>query len=212
MLSNPFLQAKVDHYLQRAEEYMRMCRFLMAKQLIQKVLTLDPGNIAVRSLEKRVEYSLTSLFLHARGEGPHNDTPPEVGPRHRRGQLVMIVDQDERVLLALVERLRLHGFDVVCAAGYKEALDTLATTKPDVVVSEVNFENGPVGFDLYLWIRTNNTTADTPFLFLASRIERNTLVAGKRLGVDDFILKPLDEEVVTASVIQCLTRQKREKR
>jgi PleD family two-component response regulator len=76
------------------------------------------------------------------------------------------------------------------------------------VISEVNFENGPLGFDLYLWVRTNQATAGIPFVFLAMKIDRDTLIAGKKVGVDDFILKPLDADVVTASVIQCLSRKR----
>ncbi|HCV42607.1 MAG TPA: hypothetical protein DGH68_03915 [Bacteroidetes bacterium] len=78
-----------------------------------------------------------------------------------------------------------------------------------MVVSEVNFENGSLGYDLYLWIRTNIGTERLPFLFLATRIDRDTLIAGKRLGVSDFILKPLDEDLVVASVLNCLARKKK---
>jgi CheY-like chemotaxis protein len=206
---NTFRQAKVDHYLMRAEEFVRMSRFLMANRTLQKVLALDPENRTAKSLEKRIEYSFTLLSFHEAPSGSSTVSSDIAVQRHRRNQLVMVVDQDERALLALTERLRLHGFDVVCAAGYLEAIETLGSFKPIVIVSEVNFENGSVGFDLYLWIRTNSTTSDTPFLFLATKVDRDTLIAGKRLGVDDFILKPLDEDVVTASIMQCLARRKK---
>jgi DNA-binding response OmpR family regulator len=73
----------------------------------------------------------------------------------------------------------------------------------------VNFEGGPAGFDLFLWVKTNSVTAGTSFMYLATKIDRDTLVAGKRLGVDDFILKPLDEDILIASIMQCLRRQRR---
>ena len=90
-----------------------------------------------------------------------------------------------------------------------EAIETIAEFKPNMIVSEVNFENGSVGYDLYLWIRTNVSTQDLPFLFLATRIDRDVLIAGKRLGVTDFILKPLDEDLVVASILNCLPKAKR---
>jgi DNA-binding response OmpR family regulator len=129
--------------------------------------------------------------------------------RHRRNELVLIVDQDERVLTSLTSTLRKHGFRAAGAGSYDEAREAISEYKPDMVVSEVNFENGSVGYDLYLWIRTSVDTGELPFLFLATRIDRDTLIAGKRLGVNDFVLKPLDEELVVASILNCLSRTRK---
>ena len=122
---------------------------------------------------------------------------------------MLIVDQDERVLTSLTSALRKYGFGAVGAGSYDEAIEAITSYHPDMVVSEVNFENGSVGYDLYLWIRTNIRTRELPFLFLATRIDRDTLIAGKRLGVADFVLKPLDEDLVTASILNCLARMKK---
>jgi len=89
-----------------------------------------------------------------------------------------------------------------------ERLEFLGDAVLDIVISEVNFENGSRGFDLYSWVKTNGRMASIPFVFLAAKFDRDVLIAGKRFGVDDFILKPVDNEVVTASVQNCLTRRK----
>lgn len=200
--------AKLDHFLLRAEELMRIRRYLAAKNTLQKVYALDSENRAAKSVEKRIEYVFSTLAALRRSNGSDPEILGENGKRHRRGQIVLIVDQDERVLEDLSDKLTAHGFDVLCAASYQEALETATRFIPHIVISEVNFENGSVGFDLYLWIRTNTGTSDTPFLFLATRIDRDMLIAGKKLGVNDFILKPLDTDVVTASVLHCLTNRR----
>jgi DNA-binding response OmpR family regulator len=125
-----------------------------------------------------------------------------------RRKLVMIVDQDERILTSLTESLRGYDLEAAGASSYKEAVATITKITPDLVISEVNFADGPAGFDLFLWIRTNSSTQGIPFLFHATRIDRDTLIAGKRLGVDDFILKPFDGDVVIASIHNCLFLQK----
>lgn len=203
-----FRLAKVDHYLERAEECIRMSRFYSARQLITKVYALDPGNVSGKSLEKRIDYAMSALSGIRKGNRPSEEFRGN-GTRRTRDEVVMVVDQDEKVLLAMTDRLRRDGFEVVCAAGYGEALEILASITPGIIVSEVNFENGPAGFDLFLWVRTNGETAGTPFMYVATKIDRDTLVAGKRLGVDDFILKPLDEDIIVASIMQCLRRQRR---
>ena len=203
-----FVQAKIEHYLRRCEEYMQTSRLLMAKKMMEKVFAIEPENRAARSLEKRIEYSLSSLSMLSREGRARMEEGGELSPKHRRGKIVLIVDQDEKVLGQLSDRLKLNGFDPVSAGSYREALDVLGLIRPNIVISEVNFENGPLGFDLYLWVRTNQATAGIPFVFLAMKIDRDTLIAGKKVGVDDFILKPLDADVVTASVIQCLSRKR----
>jgi PleD family two-component response regulator len=209
-----FKQAKIEHYLQRAEEFLQMARFGAALGTLKTVCQLDPENSAAKSLNKRIEYfirSLTSTSFIAEREG--SDGSETAGNhKRRRNELLLIVDQDERVLTSLTSTLRRYGFGAVGAGSYNEAIEAMSTYRPDMVVSEVNFENGSVGYDLFLWIRTNVETRELPFLFLATRIDRDTLIAGKRLGVSDFILKPLDEDLVIASILNCLTRMKKDGR
>jgi PleD family two-component response regulator len=208
MLNESFHQAKIEHYLQRAEEYLQMARYTRALKTIHTVFALDEDSAAGKSLQKRVEFYLDAIGQSRRRLESGNGAPSS-RTRSKRQELVMIIDQDERVLTTLVSGLRKYGFEAIAAAGYEEAVETLINYKPDLVVSEVNFENGPVGFDLFLWVRTNIATQQIPFLFLATKIDRDTLIAGKRLGVNDFIMKPLDEDLVTASVINCLARKKK---
>ena len=203
-----FRKAKVEHYLDRAQEFIEMGRLLAAKRPLETVFSLDPSNGLGRSLQKSVEHSLA--YLSKKSDRCPDGTGPQESIRHqRRPELVMIVDQDETLLVALSASLRKYGFKVVSVGNCKEALDLLAFVSPNIVISEVNFENGPVGFDLYLWVRTNARLQEIPFLFLATKVDREMLIAGKRLGVNDFILKPLDEDGVYASLVSCLRRQHR---
>jgi DNA-binding response OmpR family regulator len=172
------------------------------------VSELDSENRSAKSLQKRIDYVLASLSRNGAAIPP--DTAPDASwRRQKRDEIVLVVDQDERVLGGLSDSLGKHGFNMVSAGSYDEAIEMLSVVSPSIVVSEVNFANGPVGFDLYLWIRTNAKLQNIPFLFLATRVDRETLIAGKRLGVDDFIVKPLDEAVVVASILNCLARDKK---
>ena len=127
----------------------------------------------------------------------------------RRPEIVMIVDQDPRVLSSLGETFRGYGFPVVGAAGIDESAEVLADCMPDVVLSEVNFDSGPRGLDLFQQLKQLSPAHDVVFLFLVARLERTLEIAGRRMGVDDFIVKPFDPDVVAATVMRCLTRRKR---
>jgi len=196
-----FHQAKIEHFVRRASEFVRMGRYPVARVTVDAILTLDPANGDGLALRSQIEALLTEISQRHAGNGQRNG-------HARRNELVLCVDQDERVLTGLGTTMRRHGYQWVGAASYEEALDALSKLVPDVVVSEVNFESGPRGFDLFLWMRSNPARKDIPFLFHATRIDRDILIAGKRFGVDDFIVKPADGDVVAAAIAQTLLRRK----
>lgn len=204
--SEAFRRAKVDHFLQHVREYVDMGRYIAGLRTLDTVFGLDGGNEEGKLLKGTIDELIDHLMKRAsNGKG---EKPADVHPRPRRSDLVMIVDQDERLLISLTGTLRRYGFMAIGASSYEEALETYSMFRPEVVISEVNFETGPKGFDLYLWLKTNAGNQEVPFLFLATRIDRETLIAGKRFGVDDLIMKPVDDDVVIASVINCLTRKR----
>lgn len=203
-----FKRAKIEHYLERAQEFVLMSRYGMARKVLDSIFAIDPENSDAKSLSQSIDEALGHILHRGNGQPKSPDAPAQQGRRPYRSELVLVVDQDERLLVSLTQSLRQYGFQAVAAGSYEEAVETLTMIKPDVVISEVNFESGPRGFDLYLWLKTNAGQYNIPFLFLAARIDRDMLIAGKRFGVDDLILKPVDNDVVTASIINCLARRR----
>ncbi|HXG01246.1 MAG TPA: response regulator [Bacteroidota bacterium] len=205
---NPYRKAKIEHYMERAEELVRMARYNAAKKTLAIISTLDPHYRPAEKLRQDIETELLRLLRNSTS----SDYVPESKERtQRRHEIVLVVDLDERILITMVSTLHKYGFGAIGAASFEEAVEALAAFKPHLIISEVNFENGPVGYDLYLWVRHNDELKDIPFLYLATRVTREMLIAGKRMGVDEFIVKPLDEEVVMASILNCLSRQRKKK-
>jgi PleD family two-component response regulator len=198
--------AKIEHYLRKAESCFQMARYAAAEKALEAVLKLSPTDPVATSLSKRI--SLQFSILQNRN-GHSLSALGEIRKRNRRS-VVLIVDQDERILARLTTRLRKFGFDPVSAINCAEALETVRLITPDLVISEVNFEDGPTGYVLFNEIRSIPSTRGVPFLFLATRIDREVLIAGKRLGVDDFLFKPVDDDVVAASVMNCIARSRKE--
>ncbi|MEK7671344.1 MAG: response regulator [Bacteroidota bacterium] len=205
-VDNPYRRAKVEHYVERVEELVRMARYSAAKKALSTVFMLEPNSKAGSALQKHIDSALAELLSMAT---PSFTTTNGQTRQLRRGELVLVVDQDERILTSLTDTLRKYGFGAIGAGSFDEAVEALSKFKPGLIISEVNFENGPVGYDLYLWVRHNEQLSSTPFLYLLTRVTREMLIAGKRMGVDEFIVKPIDEEVVMASILNCLARRKR---
>lgn len=200
-----FLRAKAEHFIRRADECIRMSRFSAARKYLSRAAENDPASSWRKDLETAIDDKFFEIEHRGNGVGHDGSVQPL---RRRRSELVLLVDQDEQLLENLGGALYRYGFQVLGAINYEEAVEAMSSVVPDVVISEVNFENGARGFDLYQWIKNNLPNQSIPFLFLAARIDRETLIAGKRFGVDDFLHKPVDEEVVTASIVNCVARRR----
>ena len=201
-------RAKVEHYIEQAEECIRMSRLKAAGRFVEKALQLDPTNSACKDIRGAIEERYLRLSTKTSGAGANGSNGHGGVGRRRREEVVLLVDQDEQVLSSLTDALQRYGFATLGAAGLDEAVEAIAMVPPDVVISEVNFATGPMGFELYQWVKTNLADRDIPFVYLAARIDRETLIAGKRFGVDDFLQKPVDAEVILASIVNCLSRRR----
>jgi CheY-like chemotaxis protein len=113
---------------------------------------------------------------------------------------ILIVDSDDASLLQISQLLRSGSFAVIAAGSVKEALEAIETVTPDLILSELAFTDGSLGFDLYGFARESNRTEKTPFLFMTSSLDRTTHIIGKKVGVDDFVAKPIDGELLLATI------------
>jgi len=109
---------------------------------------------------------------------------------------ILIIEEDDKTLLEISSKLRLHFFAVIAAGNLEEVTSSLKIAIPDFILSEINFQSGTLGFELYELIRSNPKTKLVPFFFMSEKIDRNALLIGKRLGVDEFFNKPIDYELL----------------
>ncbi len=106
-------------------------------------------------------------------------------------------DEDSRRLLAhLLER---KGYSVVLADGGPAAISTLEKTEVDVVVLDVMM---PVmdGFAVCRELKKSPTTASVPVILLTARDDMETRATGMKLGVSDFLAKPVNKEELYARI------------
>ncbi len=219
-----FVQAKIDHYVERVQEYCAMARYPAARRAMEMIFSLDPSNQTCLSMREQIEAQFSALLKHTggshtralkaddsgAGSGSDNGNGGNAGSHgmSHRGDLIVVVDQDERLLSELAAALPRHGYSFAGAASYEEAIELLSQITPDIVVSEVNFDAGAKGCDLFFWMRTSEALAQTPFVFQATRLDHEILLAGKRFGVDDFLLKPVDGAILAAAASQVLHRRR----
>lgn len=129
----------------------------------------------------------------------------EVRKNRVRGN-VLIVDSDDATLLAVSQMLRSNYYAVIAAGSFSEALAAVKTVTPDLILSELLFADGSLGFDLFGFVRSTGGTKRTPFVFMTGSLDRTTHLIGKRVGVDDFLTKPVDADLLIATITGLLLR------
>jgi two-component system OmpR family response regulator len=118
-------------------------------------------------------------------------------------QLIMIIDDEAGMRDLLGDALKLAGFETVTAADAMIAQTLLRTTKPDLLIVDINM---PLmdGFEFIERIRGNGD--NTPALMLSARGDRADITKGLTLGADDYVTKPFNWDELIARINSALRR------
>src|SRR5580765_1488998 len=112
---------------------------------------------------------------------------------------ILAVDDSPDKLLALSVVLGELNQNVVTATSGREALRALLTDEFAVVLLDVNMP-GMDGFETAAMIRQRKSTEHTPIIFITSYGDETHASRGYSLGAVDYILAPVDPEVLKTKV------------
>jgi PAS domain S-box-containing protein len=126
---------------------------------------------------------------------------PEVGStRVGAGVNLLLVDDEPKNLVALQAILDAPEWNLVSAASGSDALRHLLHEEFAVILLDVQMP-GMDGFETAALIREREQTRNTPIIFLTAASRNETFVArGYSVGAVDYILKPLDPEILRTKV------------
>ncbi len=121
---------------------------------------------------------------------------PELGARVN----ILAVDDSPEKLLALSAVLSELDQNVVTACSGREALRHLLRQEFAVVLLDVNMP-GLDGFETAALIRQRKSSEHTPIIFITSYGDQTHAARGYSLGAVDYILAPLEPEVLKTKVM-----------
>lgn len=119
---------------------------------------------------------------------------------------VLLVD-DEPEMLELLAGALPPSFEVRTFQSATDALRSLEDIRPDVIVSDIVMPQIG-GFEFRRRYAARFGHRGTPFLFLSSLADDDTMVAGLDAGADDYLTKPIRPELFRAR-IESLIRRRR---
>lgn len=113
-------------------------------------------------------------------------------------ETILLVEDSEVLRHGLKSLLEQENYAVVTGGNGVEALDQLESMTPDLILADILMPEMD-GYALFEAIRSRPEWISIPFIFLTARRERKHILAGKRLGADDYLLKPISpDDLLTA--------------
>jgi two-component system chemotaxis response regulator CheY len=105
---------------------------------------------------------------------------------------VLVVDDYNTMICILRNLLKQIGFeDVDDAADGPAALTKMRDKKYGLVISNWNLEP-MTGHELLEELRADPDLSETPFIMVTPETKTENVIAAKKAGVDDYILKPFN--------------------
>lgn len=130
----------------------------------------------------------------------------EAGASMRDGSAksILVVD-DLRENLELVEIVLRHlGYDVTLALGKRDALRTLRSLRPDVIMSDVRMHDGD-GYELLREVGMDPALSAIPFILITSAAaDDEERQHGLDLGADRYLFRPITPNTLRNEIEACV--------
>lgn len=113
---------------------------------------------------------------------------------------ILCIEDDLETASLIAEEFEERGYDMTLAHDGQAGFSAVLERQPDLVLCDVSM---PVmgGFELLDRLTALAPRfASMPFIFLTALGDRDHQLKGRRLGADDYVVKPIDFEVLDAII------------
>ncbi len=120
---------------------------------------------------------------------------------------VLLADDQTELLMLMTETIEQAGFEVVTAHDGQEALKMIFETRPDIAVLDYSM---PVkdGLQVAQDMKNNPLFAHIPIIICTAHSEKKAKMKGLGMGIDDYLIKPVDTDELVARIRMILKRNK----
>lgn len=121
---------------------------------------------------------------------------------------ILCIEDEPDLCEDLADELAEAGYQVRSAHDGRTGLRMALEHAPDLIISDINMP-GMTGDQVLDELRSIHPQARSiPFVFLSAHSDRADILKGIRLGADDYLVKPVDFELLLAKVETLLRRSR----
>jgi two-component system chemotaxis response regulator CheY len=109
---------------------------------------------------------------------------------------VLVVDDYQTMIRIIRNLLNQLGFkNIEEAKDGRQALEKLNSGRFGLVISDWNMEP-MTGYELLQQVRASDTLKSTPFIMVTAESKTENVIAAKKAGVSNYIIKPFNAETL----------------
>jgi PAS domain S-box-containing protein len=121
---------------------------------------------------------------------------------------ILLIDDDQRLGRTIENVLRLNGYDVCYANNGALGIQKAFEYNPDLILCDINMD--PInGYQVYNVLKESSLINRIPFMFLTANSDLQDIRFGLNLGVDDYFVKPFDNNNLIGSIEKRLSKYRR---
>ena len=120
---------------------------------------------------------------------------------------VLVVDDSLTIRKVLSRLLEREGYQVLLAKDGMDALQKLQEVMPEIILTDIEMP-GMDGFELVRNIKADQRFLHVPLIMISSRTAQKHRQLAESLGVDLFLGKPVQEDVLIAQMRYLIMRSK----
>ncbi|MBK6749099.1 MAG: response regulator [Acidobacteria bacterium] len=112
-----------------------------------------------------------------------------------KGKTILVVDDSATVRKLISSKLEKSGHQVICAVDGVEAMATIETIVPDLVLLDIAMPRMD-GYQVCKLIRSNEAVKDVPVVMISGKDGFFDKVRGRMAGTTGYITKPFGPETL----------------
>lgn len=112
---------------------------------------------------------------------------------------ILLIEDNETVRENTAELLALSDYEVMTAENGEIGLEKAKGFMPDLVVCDIMMPRMD-GYEVLRMMGRDAHLAGTPFIFLTAKIDREDRRLGMKLGADDYLTKPFEEDELLEAI------------
>ena len=121
---------------------------------------------------------------------------------------ILIVDDSPTESFKISGVLKRHGHEVLAAESGEQALQVARDSKPDLILMDIVMP-GLNGFQATRQLTRDPATSAIPVVMLTSKGQEADRIWGERQGARGYLVKPVDDSVLVATITQVLAEASR---
>lgn len=121
------------------------------------------------------------------------------------GEIILIVEDNDVLRQGLQALLEAEGFSVHTAIHGLDGLEKVKVCPPDLILADISMPEMD-GYAFFEAVRARPEWVSIPFIFLTARRGREDVFAGKKLGAEDYLIKPVTRQELVTTIRSRMAR------